>query len=75
MTKLLDQAIAKIRDLPEDDQDEAAEVLFSLASRRDGVVHLDDETRAAVRKGREQAQRGEFVSDDEMAEFFRRHRR
>jgi predicted transcriptional regulator len=36
-------------------------------------VRLDDETRAAIREGSEQARRGEFVSDAEMAEFFKRH--
>jgi hypothetical protein len=34
---------------------------------------LAEETRAAVREGREQARRGEFVSDDDMAAFFKRH--
>jgi predicted transcriptional regulator len=29
--------------------------------------------RAAVQEGRDQARRGEFVSDEEMAEFFKRH--
>ena len=32
-----------------------------------------DETRAAIQEGSEQARRGEFVSDAEMAEFFKRH--
>jgi predicted transcriptional regulator len=74
MTKLLEQAIAKIREMPEADQDLAAEVLFSIVSKRDEPVRLDDETRAAVRQGIEQANRGEFVSDEEMEAFFARHR-
>lgn len=41
--------------------------------RRAGPVHLDEETRAAVREGQEQARRGEFVSDEDMAAFFRHH--
>jgi predicted transcriptional regulator len=72
MTKLLDQAIAKVRELPETDQNEAAEVLFSIASKN-RPVRLDDETRAAVREGVAQARRGEFVSDEDMAVFFKRH--
>jgi len=48
-------------------------VLLSLVSRFRGARALDDETRAAIREGSEQARRGEFVSDDEMAEFFKRH--
>jgi hypothetical protein len=73
MTKLLEQAIAKVRELPEADQDEAAEVLLSVVSRFREPVRLDDDTRAAVREGSEQARRGEFVSDEAMAEFFKRH--
>ena len=73
MTKLLEQAIASVQNLSEAEQDEAAEVLLSLVSRFREPVHLDDETRAAIREGSEQARRGEFVRDAEMAEFFKRH--
>jgi predicted transcriptional regulator len=73
MTKLLEQAIARARELPEADQDEAAEVLLSLVSKFREPVRLDEETRAAIREGSEQARRGEFVSDADMAEFFKRH--
>jgi predicted transcriptional regulator len=73
MTKLLDEAIKKVRELPEADQDEAAEILLSVALSKGEPVRLDDETRAAIREGRDQARRGEFVSDEEMAAFFKRH--
>lgn len=73
MSKLLEDAIEKVRRLPESDQDEAAEMLLSVASRRDEPVHLDEETRAAVREGQDQARRGEFASDEEMGAFFKRH--
>jgi predicted transcriptional regulator len=73
MSKLLDDAIMKVRELPEADQDEAAEMLLAVASRRGEPVRLDDETRAAVQEGREQARRGEFASDEEMAALFKRH--
>ena len=69
----LEQAIAKIRQLPEAEQDEAAEVLFSVIAKRSEPVRLDEETRAAIREGSEQARRGEFVSDEEMAAFFKAH--
>ena len=67
MTKLLEEAIAKVRDLSDDGQDEAAEILLSVAAKKRGRVVLDDETRAAVRRGVDQARRGEFVSDADMA--------
>jgi predicted transcriptional regulator len=74
MTKLLEEAIERVRRLPEALQDEAAEILLSLASKCAEPVHLDDATRTAVREGKAQASRGEFVTDEEMAEFFKRNR-
>jgi hypothetical protein len=73
MTKLLEDAIRIVRELPEDDQDEAAEMLMAIAARTGAPVRLDDQTRTAVRAGREQARQGEFVSDAEMTAFFERH--
>jgi ABC-type nitrate/sulfonate/bicarbonate transport system substrate-binding protein len=73
MTKLLEQAIARALKLSAAEQDEAAEVLLSMISKRDEPVPLDDETQAAVREGLEQARRGDFASDAEMTEFFKRH--
>ena len=73
MTKMLEEAIKKVRELPEAEQDEAAEMLLSVAAKTGAPVQLDDDTRAAVREGREQARRGEFVSHEDMATFFTRH--
>jgi hypothetical protein len=73
MNKLLEQAIAKVRELPEADQAEAAEMLLSVASKRAKPVKLDEDTRNAVLEGRAQARRGEFVSDQDMAAFYKRH--
>jgi hypothetical protein len=73
MTKMLEEAIKKVRELPEADQNEAAEMLLSVASKSDAPVRLDDETRAAIQEGQAQARRGEFVSDEDMAAFFKRH--
>ena len=67
MTKLLEQAIAKVRELPAEDQDALAVALLSLAGETTEVVQLDDDTRAAIEEGLAQAQRGEFVSDENVA--------
>jgi hypothetical protein len=72
MTKMLEEAIKKVRDLPDADQDEAAAILLSVASKRGDLIELDDETRAAIKEGRQQARRGEFANDKDMAAFFRR---
>ena len=73
MIKLLEEAIAKVRELPEAVQEEAAEMLLSVASKAREPVRLDVDTRAAVRRGLEQAERGDFVPDDVVARANKRH--
>jgi predicted transcriptional regulator len=70
MTKLLEEAIAKVRELSAEEQDEAAEIMLAVAAKRGGPVPLDEQTRAAVRRGVGRARRGEFVSNEEMAAFW-----
>jgi hypothetical protein len=72
MSKLLEKAIVKVRELPEADQDAVAELILSLAAKAEGPVVLDDETRAAIEQGMAQARRGEFASEERVAAFFRR---
>jgi hypothetical protein len=73
MTKMLDEAIKKVRELPDSVQDDAAEMLFSVAAKLGEPIRLDEEARAAVQEGRAQARRGEFVSEGDMQAFFERH--
>ncbi|HYS47251.1 MAG TPA: hypothetical protein VEM36_00605 [Xanthobacteraceae bacterium] len=74
MSKLLEKAIARARELPEEDQDALGAVLLSMTEEESTrVVHLDDETRAAIREGLEQARRGEFVPDGEIAALWKRY--
>jgi predicted transcriptional regulator len=73
MTKLLEKAIAKVREFPDEDQDAFAVALLSMAGEETPVIHLDEKTRAAVRDGLAQAKRGEFVPDEEMEAFFKQH--
>jgi predicted transcriptional regulator len=73
ITKMLDEAIKRVRELPDSAQDEAAEISFSVDAKQGGPIKLDDDTRAAIQEGRAQARRGEFVSEDDMAAFFERH--
>ena len=73
MTKLLDQAIAKVRELPDEEQDSLARVLLSMAEMDASAFALDAATEAAIREGLAQAERGEFVADDVVAEANKRH--
>jgi hypothetical protein len=61
MTKLLDQAIKKPRQLPEHDQDIVAAELFELLSE----FPTPDE-RAAITRGRAAHARGEFATLDKL---------
>ncbi len=72
MTKLLEKAIEKARELPAEDQDAVAVAVLSMAEETP-VIALDDETRAAIREGLEQARRGEFVPDEEIEALWKRH--
>jgi predicted transcriptional regulator len=45
---------------------------LAVSTGRKGIYVMDDEERAAVREGLEQARRGEFVSEEEMDGFWKR---
>jgi hypothetical protein len=72
MIKVLEQAIEKIKGLPEDQQAYAAEVLEHIVAAGSGEFHVPDDHRAAVLEGLEQAKRGEFASDEEMAALWKK---
>jgi hypothetical protein len=73
MTKLLDQAIARVRGLPDADQDEAAEVLLWTLETRNAPLPLDDAARVAIDEGLAQSRRGELATDVEIAALWERH--
>jgi hypothetical protein len=76
MTKLLDQAIAKVRELPAEEQERAAEALMLFAQlAKQGVYKLSPEERAAVEESKDQVRRGELATDDEVEAAFARFRK
>jgi predicted transcriptional regulator len=72
MTRVLEDAIEKVRQLPEDRQAYVAEVLEQIAAAGSDLFTVPEEHRAAVLEGLGQAERGEFVSDDEMAAIWKK---
>jgi hypothetical protein len=72
MTKLLEKAIAQARSLPPEEQDTLAAVLLAMTDEATSMVPLDDETRAAIREGLQQARRGQFASDAEVEALWQR---
>ena len=73
MTKLLEQAIAKVRLLPPEQQDEAGRMLLEMAAEQGAPIVLSDTHRAEVRQGLGELQRGELASPKELAQFRAKH--
>jgi predicted transcriptional regulator len=72
MTKVLEDAIEKVRKLPEERQAYVAEVLEQIAAAGSDVFTVPKAHREAVIEGFAQAERGEFMSDDEMAVLWKK---
>jgi predicted transcriptional regulator len=64
--------LERIASWPLEDIEELAEYARFIEARRTGLYELTDEERAAIDEGLAQADRGEFVSDDDMAAFWKR---
>jgi hypothetical protein len=73
VTKVLKEVIEQAETWPEQDQHELAEFAREIQARRTGVYIMSDEERAATRRGLAQADRGEFVPDEVVAEADKRH--
>jgi alkylhydroperoxidase family enzyme len=71
MTKL-NEVIARVRSLSQEDQDDIAAVLAAILNNRDSVPPLTDEQVEAVRRSQEAVRRGETASDEEMNALWRR---
>lgn len=65
--------LERIAALPDELLEEIEESVGEIERWREDLFRLTDEERAAVRKGMEAARRGEFVTDEELAAFYRRH--
>jgi hypothetical protein len=75
MTKLLDQAIAKVRELPDEEQERAAQSLLIFAElAKQGAYKLTTEERAALAESKAQVRRGEFATDEEVEAAYSRFR-
>ena len=73
MNKLLKEMIEHAESWPREDQEELAEYAREIEARRTGVYLMSDDELAAVGKGLAEADRGEFVSDELIAEADKRH--
>ncbi len=72
MSKLLEQGIDAVRELPEESQDMAGELLLAIAGRKRGRLQLTTEQIEKVKIGFAEADRQEFATDDEMRETWKK---
>ena len=75
MIKALEEMISRVRTWPTDRQEDVARTLEAMESTGTNPYHLSDTERAAIEAGLAQAKRGEFVSDEDMIDFWNRNRR
>jgi hypothetical protein len=69
MTRHLEEAIETLRDLPEEEQDAAADVLFAYISSEERYYSLRADQAEAVRRIRRDLKTGKtrLATDDEVA--------
>ncbi len=68
----LEAIFAKVRTWAPDLQDEAIDVLLELEEHAGDAYELDPEELADIREGLAEAERGEFLTEDEVRHLFRR---
>jgi predicted transcriptional regulator len=73
IAKLLRDVIHSAESWPPEDQAELVEHAREIEARRTGMYVMSDDERRAVRRGLDQADRGEFVPDESVAEADKRH--
>lgn len=72
MTKLLDQAVEAVRQLPANAQDEIARAILDLAAASGEPEPIDAAHLPAVLEGLSQARRREFAAEAAVEAAFRR---
>lgn len=72
MDKQLEEVISRASTWPKEDQEELLRIVREIEQERaGGVYRFTDDERAAIAEGLAQAERGEFVPEEEMEAFFR----
>lgn len=74
MTKAQIKAVLdRVLSWPPERQQDAAEMLLMLEAQEGELYHPSDDEWLAIQEGLNQAQRGEFVPDEEMEALWKRH--
>jgi predicted transcriptional regulator len=73
MNVKLQNLLDRITALPDELLGDVEESVDEIERWRGDAFRLTDEERTSVRKGMDAARRGEFVTDEELTAFYRRH--
>jgi hypothetical protein len=74
MTKLLDDALSAVRNLPPDEQDNVARAVLRLTGAdEEPSVALSGDERAAIAASKSATARGEFASDEQVLAAWAKH--
>ena len=73
MTKLLDQALDAVRQLPPDVQDDIARVVLQLARDDAAPMTLSPEERDAISLSKSAVDRGEFATEEQVRAVWAKH--
>ena len=65
--------LERVRAWPEERQAYAAEILLVIEAQDVSPLRVSDDEWTAIQQGNAEAERGEFVSDADMAAFYKRH--
>jgi hypothetical protein len=73
MTKLFEQAVEAVRNLPPEMQDELGRMLLQLAGTDQPPYQLSAEEEASLVESLAQADRGEFATDEQIRAIWAKH--
>ena len=73
MTKLFEQAIETVRGLPAEQQDALARLVMQFAAVDQPALELSAEEAASFDESLAQAERGEFVTEEQIRAIWAKH--
>jgi hypothetical protein len=68
------ELLEQVESWPTEYQEELADFIREIESRRTGIYRLSEDERVAVREGMEDARQGRFATDEEIEAFYQLHR-
>jgi hypothetical protein len=72
MNSILQRLLPAIEGWPDEDQEALVEAAREIEAMRKGVYEMSPSEEAAVTEGLDQAERGEFASEDRIAKLWKR---